>query len=369
MTIHSVDLMWSRQLSNVASPDGKSFTETYQSTYQVVHDIGDTDDLIKYAPGIQLRQPYSATKRFIYCTDIAISSRPGPILSFVDIKWVGESVPGTSDDPTNQKPVINYYSATTTEPVDTDGNGFPLTNVNGDVVEGFTTEISDMVLEVSRNYRAVSGKLALRYLRSTNSDTMNIFGDIWEAGSAALQGFRISPVLKDDGVTPEYFQVNATMIFREAYNTVPARAWYYRYRNEGLYERVGATVTFSGGGGSGAAAYAITTAGAISAIVVTNRGIGYTSAPSVAISTTTTGAGASATATVNSGEVTSVAVGSGGSGYKGFLVRAVDTNKEPVTKPVLLKVDGQRQYNAGQAVFLERPKKNYSLPYNALGLL
>jgi len=368
MTIISVDLMWSRQTSSDNSPDGKTFTSTYGSAYQVVHTIGETDDNIRYAPGIYIGNSY-LTRRFAYCTNVAITSRPGPILSIVEITWVGESVPGSQDDPTNQEPVIRYYSSTTNEPVDTDGNGYPLTNVNGDVMEGFTKDVTDMVLEVTRNFRSVSGKLALQYCDSTNSDTMNVFGDVWQAGSGALQSFGITPVLQNGIV--QYFNVTAVIMFRQAFNTIPSRAWWHRYRNEGLNERTGVTVAFSGGGGSGAAGYAVSASGGITAIVVTNKGRGYTSAPSITIGVTSgaPGSGATATCTISDGRVATASVTGAGTLYNSRLVPSVDGNKERVTKPVLLQANGQRESNADNAVWLERPKKSYSLPYSVLGLL
>ena len=47
-------------------------------------------------------------------------------------------------------------------------------------------------------------------------------------------------------------------------------------------------------------------------------------------------------------------------------VRAVDTRKEPVTKPVLLKEDGTRETDETNALWLEF-KRYQSLPFNALG--
>jgi len=369
MTIISTDLMWSRETSADRSDDGKTFTQEFGSAYQVVHSIDATLEEIKYAPGIYLRNSHPLN-RFAYCIEVGAPTRIGPILSIVEIKWRSESVPGTQTDPTNQEPVIRYYSTTTTEPTDTDGNGFPLTNVNGDVVEGFTKEVTDMILEVQRNYLAVSGKLALQYMDSTNSDSMNVFGDAWEPGSGAMQSFSINPVISGGQV--QYFNVSASILFRQAFNTVPARAWWHRYRNEGFNERTGVKVEFSGGGGSGAAGYAVTNpAGAIALIVPTNRGRGYTSAPTISISVTTgaTGSGAAATCTVADGSIDTITVGTGGSNYKSRLVPAVDGNGERVTKPVLLKLDGTREEDASAATWLERPKKSYSLPYSVLGLL
>jgi len=50
------------------------------------------------------------------------------------------------------------------------------------------------------------------------------------------------------------------------------------------------------------------------------------------------------------------------------IVRATDDNKEPTTKPVLLKADGTRELNPANAIWLEWKRYN-SLPYSALGLL
>lgn len=52
----------------------------------------------------------------------------------------------------------------------------------------------------------------------------------------------------------------------------------------------------------------------------------------------------------------------------GVIKRAVDDNKDPVTKPVLLKSDGTRETVAANAHWLEW-KRFAPLPYNALGLL
>jgi hypothetical protein len=50
------------------------------------------------------------------------------------------------------------------------------------------------------------------------------------------------------------------------------------------------------------------------------------------------------------------------------LVRAVDDNKEPVAKPVLLKADGTRETDPNNAHWLEF-KRYEPLPYSALGLV
>lgn len=72
------------------------------------------------------------------------------------------------------------------------------------------------------------------------------------------------------------------------------------------------TVTISGGGGTGATATVTTSGGAITAITITNPGVGYTSAPTISISG---GSGASITPNATNFILQSLQVTSTGSGY------------------------------------------------------
>lgn len=367
MTINSVEEMWSRQTGGYASPDGQKFTAEFARAFQVVHSADATTPEILAAVPVNLNDQYPGQPG-VYCTKIGDRQPNGPILSIVPVSYSGEVGPN-GDNPLNQPPKTKYTSVSVESEADTDAAGLPHTNVNGELVDGIRRIVSDMSLTVSRNFSSFNGTLALQYMDSTNSDVFRVFGDIWLPGQAAMQDFDIEPVYS--GNTIEYFTVSTRILFRQPYNTVPARAWWSRYRNEGFYERVGTVVTFASPGGSGRAAvgYPVISGGVIQAIVVTYTGYGYSSAPTVTITGNAGGSGASATAVLTGDRVTSVTIGAGGSGYKTGLKRSVDDNKEPVTKPVLLKANGQREYNALSAVWIERPAKTYSLSYNALGLL
>lgn len=366
MSIDSVTEMWSRQTGGVASPDGKQYSASFSSAYQVVHSAGATTAEILSAIPVKLNDGYPGFAG-VYCDKIGDRQPSGPILSIVPVSYSGETG-ANGDSPLNMDPVIRYYSSTSTEPADTDGNGVPYTNVNGELVDGITRDISDMVLTVQRNFAAVSGMVALQYMDSVNSDPFNVFGDVWLPGQVALQEFSIDPVIVQGAI--EYFSVSARLSLRQSFNTYPYRAWWARYRNEGLKERVGTRVTFGAPGGEGKTAYGypIVSGGAVTAIAVTCAGSGYASAPTVTI-TDATGTGAAATAVLSSGRVSSVTIGTGGSGYKTSLIRAVDSSGEPETQPILLKTNGEREKNASAATWIERPKKTYTLPYSALGLL
>ncbi|MFN7564036.1 MAG: beta strand repeat-containing protein, partial [Prosthecobacter sp.] len=78
------------------------------------------------------------------------------------------------------------------------------------------------------------------------------------------------------------------------------------------------TVTITGGGGSGATATAVLTSGVVSGITITNAGVGYTSAPTIAFSGgTITTAGTNPTGTGNATNfvVSGIQVTNPGSGY------------------------------------------------------
>lgn len=367
MSISSVTEMWSRQTGGTESPDGKKYSASFASAYQVVHSADATTPEILDSLPVKLNDQYPNYPG-VFCTKVGDRQPQGPILSIVPVSYSGEVSGDGSGDPINQPPDIEYYSAGTSEASDTDAAGFPYTNINGELVDGVNREIYDMVLSVRRNYLAINTQLALQYLDSVNSDVYTVFNDAWQPGQASLQEYRVSPVVT--GGIVQYFSVSARIMFRLPYQTIASHAWWARYRNEGLYERSGTTIAFAAPGGSGKTAigYPVVSGGVVTAIVVTYTGHGYGSAPTVTI-TDPAGVSASATAVLTGDRVTSVTIGAGGTGYRTRLVRAVDDNSEPVTKPVLLKANGTRERNALSAVWIERPKKQYALSYNALGLI
>jgi len=368
MSIAKVTQMWSRDSGSNSSKDGLTYNASYTTAYQVEHTADETEINILLADDgttaiPELGDLYPGTQA-IFCTD-KDTEAVGPTYTVVLVTFEGElASKDQTDNPLNKEPEIEFSSVTVTEEMDEDINGLPLTNVNGDPVHGIKDEIWDYTLKIRRNFALFNTYAWRLYARSYSSDSF--FG--WPAGSAALRGFSVKPVRYGPGKSLTYYDVSATIGFREPYNTIPARAWWKRYRNEGLRVRVGTTVSFSGGGGSGAAAYAVLSSGAVSEIVVTNDGRGYTSAPTVTITSAGSGSGATATATVANGSVDDVTVGAGGSGYINGLQPAVDALKRDVNRPVLLKADGTYEEDADSAVWLERSTRR-AMPYNTLGLI
>lgn len=375
MTITSVEQMWSRASTSEQSSNGRTFRRVFRAAYQVLHSADATLDQIRTASAGGVSVP-SVRDSFpgysnVFCTNVGDVERVGPIFSIVPVRYEGE-VSLDGDSPELQPPEIEYYSTETTEEADRDGYGQSLTNTVGDPVTGLQGTIKDMVLSVRRNYLAINGPLANQYLNSTNSDSLLVFNDVWLPGQAHLQRYRAKPVFDALG-NIGYFQVNAEVHLRYPVNTVAARAWWYRYRNEGKRARYATKVTFTGGGGTRAAGYAIVSSGAVSKVVITSRGVDYTSAPTVAFTSTTGGTSAAGTAVLGTGDyegqVVSVTVTNGGSGYKSGIQPILDKNKEPITEPALLAADGSLEEDAGSAFFVERPRFPLHLPYTALGLL
>lgn len=363
--------MWSRSGGTGSSADGQSFSLTLPEAYSVTHSPGESIPTILTASDgatsiPQLGDEHSSVPG-AFCTSIGNVERVGPIYSIVPVEFTGRSADGTfTSSPVNQPPEIDFVGVSAVEEIDTDINGQPLTNVNGELVYGITDDIWDYVLTVKRNFLAWDMYALRLYSRSYNSD--EFFS--WPAGTAKLLPPRIKPIVGSNQ-TIDYYQVTAQVKFRDPYNTVAPHAWWKRYRNEGLYIRNGGTTaTIAAPTGDfpvTALAYPVVNdSGGISDVVVVNRGRGYESAPTVTI--TGDGSGATATASLVGDEVGSVSVSAAGTGYKKKFTRALDDNKEPVTTPVLLTADGKQENNVNNAVWIERPTKR-PLPYSALGLL
>lgn len=361
MTVSSVTEGWSRRSAGYEAKDSIATKFVAKTCYQVLHDADDSEDTILLDSAIPRVHDAYPGKSGVYASKV-FREPAGPIMSYVLVDWEGDPGDPGSGDPLTQPPKWTWSNTITSEPVDTDADGVPLCNSNGELKEGFTKEVSDFTLSVQRNFQSVNTYALVQYLDSVSSDPFGSYDSIWPAGTATLRTFVAESQLSGAN---QYYSVNAQIDFRVPYLTIPARAWWYRYRNDGMNVQSGSKVTFSGGGATAqATGFATVSAGALTGIVITYGGRGYTSTPTV---TVTPGSGATITPTVTNGRVTSCTA-SGGSSYVARMVRATDGNKEPEPRPVCLKLDGSREYDPNAAIWIERKKKQYTLPYNALGL-
>jgi hypothetical protein len=368
LTINSVTKMWSRSSGGYESADGNKTTVSFTDGWQVSHSADATEPEIITAPGLPTtRDLYPDT--FIRCKKVGPSIRLGPCFSIVPVEYSGDIEPGKiNDNPLTKKPTIEWKSRTTQEQVDRDFYGYPITTVNGEPIEGITMDIVDQTLTIERNFSLFSPLLIHPYLHSVSSDQFP--PGMYDAGLAKLVSYSAK---EDESNGFNFWKVNAEIHFRWPYATSSQNAWHARARHEGFYERNGTLLTFSASptaefGGTAAGYAVVNSSGTIVDVVITKPGGGYVTAPTV---TATGGTGATFTTTLDSsglGEVVFVNITSGGSGYGTRIRRAVDGDKEPVQKPVLLKLDGSRETNENNALWIE--KRLYgALPYNALGLI
>lgn len=368
MTIISVGKMWSRDEGTTTS-DGRKIEQTIKQGWQIVTSPDATVEEVTFAIGLPQVDDALVGTNWIFCTSVR-PKRVGPIFWTADVEYRGEIGPGgVADTPVNQPPVIKWRAVLNNEAIDSDDWGMPITNSNGDPVDGITDDIADMTLYVQRNYIDWNPYLTRLYMRSVNSDYFPFGVNAWPPGTAKLREFEADQVFG----ALSYWRITAMVQFREPFNTTAARTWWKRYHNKGLRVRGRTNVTFSKEPAATchrATGYAVVDdAGTVTAIAITDRGHGYTTAPSVTI-TSSDGSGASATAINHAdGYVDSVTINSGGSDYKSGMFRAVDDRKEPVTEPVFLNYDGTELKNSYLATWIERPVGVTPLPYNALGLL
>ena len=260
-------------------------------------------------------------------------------------------------------PELIWSDTDSEEATDEDAWGNPIVTANGEPITGVTTKLADTTLQIKRNFLNFNPALQHQYRHSVNSDVFAGFA----AGVAKLT--KMSARKAWHNGCGDYWEVTASLTFRYPWKTHPYRAWYARVRHEGFYERQGTKLLIGAPQQSwGVNAWGYVTVnnatGALTGAVLINGGSGYTSSPSVTLSD---GDG-TVTATVGFGRVTGLSISASGSSNSAYVVRAVDDNAEPTTKPVLLDPGGFRLYNTSNAFWQEWQLYKH-LPYSVLGLL
>jgi hypothetical protein len=158
--------------------------------------------------------------------------RVSPIMAIVTANYSGESGPtdGTSS-PIDLPYSIEWGGSTTDEAIDEDWNGKPIVTKNGEPIEGLTERLTDDVVTIERAFLTVNRYALRAYRRATNSDTF--LG--WPPGTARIMDDNAKAVFV--GGVIKYWNVRATIQFREPFRTTPDKAWYKRVRHEGILVR------------------------------------------------------------------------------------------------------------------------------------
>lgn len=289
MAVVDVKKMWSRSGGSVSSQTA-SLSEadvSWQVGYSILtDDPSDEIDTVTFAPGLPvIGDPFPTASPLVATADIRCvgvnPQRIGPVYWLAVVSYAG--------GPPGDRPEIEWSSVESSEPIDEDINGRAIVNVNGEPVDGLTTEISDAVLIVTRRFELFNVDLFLTYLRSVNSDTF--IG--CPPGTLRFRSFSAKNNFAGTSDPIGHWRVQARFQYRQAYQTTPDKVWWKRYRNEGFYARLEPA---------------------------------------------------------------------------GPIVRAVDSNNQPVSTPVLLKADGTREPDPEQAVWLEA-QVLFPTSYDALGFL
>lgn len=274
-----VTKMWSRDSFNIQSDRGMRKNADIVNAYQITCPATYTEEQIS-----NLADLPATDSRFDGLPDMRLLNRSFQRLS--PIYWICIcTYKGTNRNPIEEPPDIEWSDAASTEAIDEDWSGNPIVTVNGEPIEGVTMEISDVVLNVSRNFRFFNPALFHQYRLSVNSDVYQGFAP----GLGRLVKYNAKQVY--NGSDGGHWAVSASIKFRYPYRTTPAKAWHARVRHEGFYVK-----------------------------------------------------------------------------ENGIIVRAVDKEKQPTTRPVLLNQIGEEEINPENAHWLEF-QRYQPLPYSALGLL
>jgi len=224
--------MWSQHGARISTKDHIRNIGTINEVYQVVTDPTDGIIDVLAAPSLPQRdQVWSqAPNSALLVTDRA-PTQASPVLWYVRITYEGElGTLGISDSPLSERPKKQWSNQVRELPVDEDINGVPILTATGEPIEGVTKDFSDIVLNVRRNYATVDIPATQAYLDATNSDT---FAD-FSPGRARLTKFVANEKISKS-LPQGYYEVNATIVFRYPYRTTPERAWWKRYRHQGMY--------------------------------------------------------------------------------------------------------------------------------------
>ena len=355
--------MWSRTSGSLSLIHGDWRDVTIQEAWSVVCEKDDVIQDVLNAENLPQMCDSFPNAEYI---KVAMQNpqRISPVFWIVGITYKGlVNKSGYSDSPVNQPPLLTWSDVDSEEATDEDTWGNPIVTANGEPIDGVTTKLADVQLQVKRNFREFNPAVQHAYRHSVNSDQFVGFAP----GVAKLT--KMSAVKQWHKGCGAYWEVTGNILFRYPWRTHPYRSWYARIRHEGFYERQGTKMLIGAPDQAfGVRAWGYLTinnaTGAITGAVLVNGGSGYTSSPSVTI---TNGSG-TVTATVGGGQVTGLSVTASGSGNVAYVVRAVDDNDEPTTKPVLLDPGGFRIYDTTTAFWQEWQLYKH-LPYSVLGLV
>lgn len=235
MPVDVVTKMWSRDDGQIASSDGRTFTLSQTDSYQITCTPDTSKSEIAFHPSVPKVGASLIGAPFITVKDVKIQ-RETPTYWTATVKSSGElGSEDPSSTPIDNTPTIKVATIESEAEVSEDRDGKPIVTVNDEPIFGVKKKIYDLSISITRNFLAVNDVVASDYLDAVNSDTFLGF----EPGRVKLTSYSYDIVFSGDIV---YYKVTGNFVARKPYNTTAERAWFYRTRHEGFYEKVGSEI-------------------------------------------------------------------------------------------------------------------------------
>lgn len=235
MPVDRVTKMWSRDVASVKSPDGKTFVFSQTDSYQITCTPETSKAEIAVHPDVPKAGQFLIGAPFITVKDVDFN-REGIGYWTATIKSSGElGSDDPSSSPIDNTPTIKVATVESEAEVSEDADGKPIVTVNDEAIFGVKKKIYDLSFSITRNFLGVSDTIASEYLDSVNSDVFLGFSP----GQVKLTDYNYDIVFSGD-IT--YYKVTGNFLARKPYNTTAEKAWYFRTRHEGFYEKEGSKI-------------------------------------------------------------------------------------------------------------------------------
>lgn len=226
---------------NSSRDDKQKLSVTLYRTFDLLSDAPTTDSDVSARNALQFNGLTTTGERifegaahpenyYFRCSDISIE-RIGPISYTAKAGYKSPASRNPSDvnqDPVLEVPDVKWSTVTTDEAIDEDVNGDAIATATGELYQGITKSVSDLIVTISKNYAIFNPVTFYAFYNTVNAGIFMGF----PAGTAKVMNLEASPVIEDDYL---YSRVTVQIQFRKPYRVPDAQAWYKRMRHEGHY--------------------------------------------------------------------------------------------------------------------------------------
>lgn len=182
------------------------------------------EDLYMWASGVPSVRPVG-DNRVLYEVEVSYTSARG-----------GD---GDNADPLERPPIINWDWELSSEPIDLDPDGLPITTISGEYYDPpLMADVADQKVIIERNYASFDPYVLRTFRYVVNSDDFLGF----PPGTALMKPIRARTQTEGTFV---YWIITVEIVFRVDPQDVFARSWYRRVIQRGFLARPGLGQPFS----------------------------------------------------------------------------------------------------------------------------